>query len=254
MKEVLTAILAKAITGSIAQSIVDNFILAEQSLVLGDWKKVGMAAGHFAEGVVRILEEQLEGKHTPIGKSLKPLNEHRLSGFSSKAGPDTLRFHIPRALFLVYGIRNKKGIGHLSLHEAERHDAHFLAETLRWTIISLVNIFSNLSAEETEELATNVNERRIEALWKTQTVTRVLDPKMNLDKQICIVAYAEGGKTTEDYLVSSTERGRAYVRKVARKMHQERVVEFNSVEGTVELTPIGIQKAESILKYSAPKS
>src|SRR5215469_5137485 len=111
-------ILESASDSSLAGAIVQTFKELEKQYFLRAWKTSGLDAGHFIEAVRRFIDYKLFGKYTPISKSLASLNEKELKRLDSATGPDSYRLHIPRVLAFTYGIRNKRGIGHLSTESA----------------------------------------------------------------------------------------------------------------------------------------
>lgn len=248
MREKIQDAFKRAVADDVAEAAVKSFAEAENCLVFGDWTKVGFHGGHFVEAVYRLLESQLEGSFTPIGKSLKPLNENRLQTLSSKSGSDSLRFHIPRSLFTIYGIRNKKGVGHLSKETTERSDAHYVISVMRWVVSEIYQEFSSATDEEASSIVSQINERPFEVVWKSGNVSRVLDTSIKLDDQILVLLLSSGGSSTERFLVSSTESSQAYVRKRIKKLHKERFIEYSDSDGKCSLTPVGSRQAENVLR------
>ena len=93
----------------------------------------GLRAGVFAEAVARFLQQELTGSHTPFGTSLPNFADlcRSFERLDKAKGPESLRVIVPRALLLIYTLRNKRGIGHIGGDvEANEIDAATCMRTL----------------------------------------------------------------------------------------------------------------------------
>jgi hypothetical protein len=64
-------------------------------------------------------------------------------------GSEAYRLHIPRALFTIYGLRNKRGVGHLGLVSPNYLDATLIVATCKWVLGEILRAESTLTFDET---------------------------------------------------------------------------------------------------------
>lgn len=101
--------------------------------------------GKFCEIVYRVIEWQIDGKYTPLGKTISNFGE-ALRKLENKSGAsDSLRLHIPRVLNAVYDFRNKRGVAHHAGEVDSNHmDATLVVASTDWVMAELVRILHNL--------------------------------------------------------------------------------------------------------------
>ena len=107
--------LAAHIPGNLVDELLTAYTEAKTNFYLGGLRLSAVEGGRFSEAAFRILQAQTTGKFTPLGQQIKSdsiiLN---LSNLTSGSHPDSLRLHIPRALRVVYDIRNNRDAAHLA--------------------------------------------------------------------------------------------------------------------------------------------
>ncbi len=129
----------------------------------------------FCEAVFRLLEWHTSKSYTRFGTSIKDFTSavkrfEQMSTFS-----DSVRFHIPKILDALYGIRNKRGVGHLGGDvNPNQMDAIFVASACDWIMAELVRIFHQLSTEEAQKLVQDLVTKKIPIIWKIGQSKRVL--------------------------------------------------------------------------------
>src|SRR4051794_12450373 len=119
----LRDVLVAASNAEIGNAIDATYAEIVRHYVLRNWKTAGVDAGHFVEAVRRFLELRLLGKATPIGKSLSKFNESEIAKYRDASGDESYRILIPRILWGLYALRNKRSIGHLGAVPASEIDA-----------------------------------------------------------------------------------------------------------------------------------
>src|ERR1051325_6501420 len=87
---------------------------AKQNFYLGGLRLSEVESGRFCEAAFRILQQATTNTFTPLGTTIKsdPLIK-TLSDIPRGAQPDSIRLHIPRALRVVYDVRNNRDAAHL---------------------------------------------------------------------------------------------------------------------------------------------
>ena len=245
MKSKALKILESASDKTLAGFILTTFKEVEKHFFLRSWKTSELDAGHFVEAARRFIDFRLFGKYTPIGTTLPTFNNHELGRIENGTGSEAYRLHIPRALFAIYGLRNKRGVGHLGLISPNYLDATFIMATCKWVLGEFLRTESTMSFEETVAVVEHIVDRPLPGLWDIGGTRRILADGLSLRDQILFLLLAESPQQSEDLRHSTGYSNAAYFNRLIRKLHDERHVECMD-EGTCHLSPKGRQLAERI--------
>ena len=79
--------------------IIKSYIDLRSAHVTGEYDAAGLRAGVFAESVIRLIEQELTGSHTPFGTPLANFADlcRSLERVDKSKGVESLRIIIPRA-------------------------------------------------------------------------------------------------------------------------------------------------------------
>jgi hypothetical protein len=247
MKAEITKILSAAAPSVLAEGIVESFVGLERAFVLKQWKVSGLDSGHFVEMVRRFIDHATLGSFTPIGTSLPPLNEDELKKIASRNGPESYRLLIPRALFAIYSLRNKRGIGHTSEVAANGMDASIILSACKWVLSEILRVCSNLSTSETSALVERLSERYIDGFWSQDGIERILVSGLTAREQILFYLF---NRSPASPVAIEKASGAAlpYIKKTLKKLHSERLVQYDAKAGNAILLPGGHLEAESLIK------
>lgn len=232
----------------LAKLIVESFKEVEKNFFLKSWKTSELDAGHFVEAVRRFIEYNLFGSYTPIGKSLPSFNERTLQSYLNASGDDSYRIHIPRILWAIYGIRNKRGVGHLSRINPNYLDATVIIASVKWVLAELVRINSPLNPNEIAPIIENIVERPVEGIWEQGDITRILVDGLSIKEQIIFLLFST--KLKEDEVLRKTIEydNKGYFLRVIKKLHTDRLIEYDANTGLITLSPKGIHFAEQLIQ------
>lgn len=245
-------IVEKASDRSLATAITESYLELERNFFIGSWKTSVLDAGHFVEAIRRFIELKLFGKYTPIGKSLSNFNEQTMKKYESATGDEAYRIHIPRVLLSIYGIRNKRGVGHLSHIRPNQIDATLILHSAKWVLAELVRINSSLPTAQTARLLDEVIERKLDAIWEIGGVKRILPDGLKVEDKLLVLLLQQSPQTDEQ-LLSATEYSNRHVflRKL-KDLHSDRQIEYMK-DGTCHLSPKGRISAENALTAAVAK-
>ncbi|BCW50096.1 hypothetical protein [Arthrobacter sp. StoSoilB13] len=171
---------ASGMPEELVRELLDAFVEAKRRFHLGDYMPNAVAGGRFSEAVLRILEwETTKGYialSDPKFKAETIIN--RLAVLPSGSVAESVRLHIPRALRVIYDIRNKRNTAHLSDGiDPNTQDASLVVSTMGWVLAELVRLYHAMSAEEAQET--------IEALVTREVpMIQIFDGKPRLLKTI----------------------------------------------------------------------
>lgn len=244
----LLEVLASASNLGIATAVTDSYAEIVRHYALRNWKTAGLDSGHFVEAVRRFLEHKLFAKSTPLDSGLSRFNDGALKSYESAAGDDSYRILIPRVLFGIYSIRNKRSIGHLGAVAASQLDAMLLMNSAKWVVAELVRLNATGSADDTRRLIDVIIQREIETLWQEGGIVRILDTSLKTPKQILVLLALRGDQTPRELQRVIEYKRAGDFMKILRRLHNDRFLELT--DELVTISPKGIAEAEEILGKS----
>jgi hypothetical protein len=243
---------------SFKKRIINTYLeLKERSsraLYTNEFDAAGISAGKFCETLFRFVEHELQsGLFTKfsdrIGNLVKELSEFekKPKGLIS----DSVRIIIPRAIILIYTLRNKRGIGHVGGDvDANAIDSATIVKLADWIMAELIRIYHTLSFEEAQALVDSLNTKSIPTIWEINTKKRILKKGLSFKEQVLLLTYSETDNSVavED-LFEWTEYSSLSMFKssVLLPLHKEKLIEFDKVLEFVHLSPLGILEVEDRL-------
>ena len=245
MKEI-KALLEKKFPTELVDPLLQTFKEIQANYSLRKWKASELDAGLFVEAVRRIVELALTGKFTPLGTSLPNFSDVVLKQYEQAPGDESFRILIPRVLKATYNIRNKRGAGHLTGVSPNEMDATFILYSSKWVLAELVRLASGLAPEKTQALVDQIMERQIELLWKSGTVTRVLETRLRTREQVLVLLYDDSPRADSELQRIVEYTNVTNFKKILRDLHANRIIEYGA-GGACVITPKGIAAAEDII-------
>lgn len=235
--------------------IIKQFLGLKAALAAGNDKSVGIEAGHLCETVLRLLQQEVHGKHTGFGKSIGNFGDEcrRLITSSNGAVNESLRLVIPRALVYTYTMRNKRGIGHVGGDvDANRIDAVTIAQTCDWIICELIRCFHGLSLEEAQDLVDGLTIRSVPEVWEVGGKKRILKKGLPFKDQVLLLCYQDPSSAilSED-IFDWVEYSNfsVFKNKILAPLHKERLIEYDQNAECVTISPLGAKDVQDrILK------
>lgn len=246
MEHKVRGIIEAASDKVLSDHIIDSYKEVERNYFIKSWKTSELDAGHFVESVRRLIELKLFGKYTPISKGLPSFNDKTMLSYINAQGDDSYRIHIPRALLTVYGIRNKRGVGHLSNVSPNHLDATFIVSSVKWVLAEIVRINSSYKPDETSKIVDRIVDRSVEGIWESSDITRILVDGLNLKEQIIFLLYATEEIFDQKILDILEYKNQAYFKRTLKQLHSSRFIEYKS-NGECLISPKGIAYAEEII-------
>jgi len=233
-------------------------LLAEYDAIVqayfeGRWTPAELSGGRFCEIVYTILDGHASGSFASA--PTKPRNFvdacRRLE--NNTGVPRSFQILIPRILPALYEVRNNRGVGHVGGDvDPNRMDAGFVIETVRWILAELIRVFHATSPNEADRAVQQLATITVPLVWDGGDVRRVLDPKTPLNLQVLLLS----GTVPSGALLSDVERyiesnTAGYLIRTVRKLHTDRLIEFNETTGLIRVLPPG---AAVLAKHIAKKT
>lgn len=243
----IIAILKNKYPTDIAENIVKSFLDVEQNFAAGRWKASELDAGHFVESVRRLLECELTGIYTPFSAKITEFNNGVMDQYERITGKDdSFRFHIPRVLKAIYGIRSKRGVGHIASINPNKMDSTLILYNCKWVLAELIRLTSGLSLQETQKIIDDIVNRQIEVIWKDGSIVRILAQGMKTKEQILILLYDTSPQSDSSLCKTIEYSNSSRFKTILKELHGQRFLEYKN--GMCYLSPKGTIEAEGILK------
>jgi hypothetical protein len=147
--------------------LVDELLSAYQeakhNFFLGGLRLNAVEGGRFCEAAMRMLEHATIKKYTDLGRMLdsdKLINT--LASYGKGQFSDSIRLHIPRAIRVVYDIRNKRDAAHLADDiDPNLQDATLVTSTLDWILAEFVRLYHKVTADEASKIIDGLVARKV---------------------------------------------------------------------------------------------
>jgi hypothetical protein len=210
----------------------------------------GVSAGKFCESVVRLLQHELKKPVTPFGQQLTNVSGEcdSFAQVPKAVGNDSLRIVIPRAVALLYTLRNKRGIGHVGGDvDANAIDGATIARVADWVVCELIRVFHKLSLEEADALISSLATRDVPDVWEVGGKKRVLRDDLDFKEKTLLLLYSstEPAVLAEDLFAwSKYSNFPVFKQKVLRQLDGANLVEYDRETDSVTLSPLGVKLVE----------
>ncbi|MDN4147526.1 hypothetical protein ABS648_26030 [Pseudomonas solani] len=210
------------------------------------WKPSELDAGHFVEAVRRILEHELLGSYTPVSSSLGSFNQSVLNKFESATGDEVFRILMPRVLFAVYCVRNKRGVGHVSAVSPNKMDATYIYASVKWVLAELVRMCSALTPEEADDLVSLIVERDVDVIWDDGESFVFLNVKLKAEQKVLICLYRKDRQAAETLRALIGYKNKTDFNKILLKLKSAAKIDILD-SGLCKISPLGLREAEKII-------
>src|SRR6266851_4578175 len=194
MIQVIRSGLAKFYDAKLVDEMIEAYVDTKRNFYLGNLRPSEVEGGRFCEAAFRILEQHATGKYTPLAKQL---NTESVRGELEKAvgQPDSVRFHIPRSLRVVYDIRNKRDAAHLGDGiDPNLQDSTLVVSSLDWVLAEFVRLRHGVSANDAQRIVESLVSRRAPVVQDFAGFLKVLNPKLQASDHMLVVLYHRGGE------------------------------------------------------------
>ena len=163
-----------------------------------NWDYVGNEIGKFIEVAFRIVQNKTLNQYTSMNEKLPIINEGFLKNFEQSNNADEeYRIIIPRVLYSMYCIRNKRGMIHINNINPNRMDALYLINSSKWILAEIIRTTSNIDFEIAMQLIDDILHKTIPYVWRNNDTVRVLNTKLNVKEKILLLLYSEDKMSLE---------------------------------------------------------
>lgn len=191
MRSTIQSQLASTLPSQLVEELLEAHAEAKRSLYLGGLRLSEVEGGRFCEAAFRLLEHITQGRFTPLGTQLSSDKAiQALENIPKGAHPDSIRIHIPRALRLVYDIRNKRDAAHLGDGiDPNLQDATLVASVLDWVLAEFIRLYHKVGPDVAQQLVSQIVTRSVPVIQDFGTFLKVLKPKLAVSDHCLVLLY-----------------------------------------------------------------
>ena len=249
LAQVEAGFVASGIPADLATKLLAEYVEAKRRFHLGDHLPTEIEGGRFAEAALRVIEHDLFGKATPIGKTLSAFNANRLAQFESASSThESLRVHIPRALFSIYAIRNKRDAAHLGDGiSANLQDSTYVIAVLDWVLAELVRIHHSVSADQAQTIIDNLVTREVPVIEEIDGQPVCLSNLAVSDRVLVFLyrAGTEAGLSLAELQQQMMHSDRSNLSKTVKKIAVRKLVLLHPISKRAHITSLGLRDVET---------
>ena len=225
MRAIIQSSLAASLPVKLVDELLDAHAEAKRNFYLGGLRLSAVEGGRFCEAAFRILEFKTTGMFTPLGTMLDTDRLiGRLAQIPSAAAGDSVRLHIPRALRVVYDIRNKRDTAHLADGiDPNPQDATLVTSTIDWVLAELIRLHHNVPPNQAASMVDQVVARVAPVVQDFDGFLKVLRPNLGASDFMLLLLYQRGlhGAVFGELIAWSRPSMRANLRRTLGRLVDE---------------------------------
>jgi hypothetical protein len=194
--------IAAGIPAELVKELLEAFAEAKRRFYRDDLRPSEIEGARFSEAVFRILEWGTTQQYTPLGGNLPKVPTLMGKFEQATAAPESVRFHIPRTLRLIYDVRNKRDVAHLGDGiDPNQQDATMVVRNMEWVLAELVRLHHNVSATEAHGIIVDLVSKDVPLIQVFDGFPRVLKQLKASDHMLALLYWrgVEGATFTELY-------------------------------------------------------
>ena len=238
----------QALASRYPQELVDALLSAyceiKEKWAIGQHEPSELNGGKLVEASTRMLQFSTNGGiYTPLGNQIRNLAGilQQFEQLPSGSTLESYRIHIPRLLSVIYSIRNKRGVGHLSGDvNPNKADATLIASMADWLIAELYRIAYGCDLDEAQRIVDALAERPLPLIHEMGDMKRVLLPTLSYSEQtLVLLSKAYPDRCLESDLVKWIEPSRPsdFRLRVLRPLHKARLIDYRDRDSALILPP-----------------
>lgn len=239
----------------LVDELLEAYVEAKRNFYLGGLRLSAVEGGRFCEAAFRMLQEKTTGSFKPLGKQLdvEKLRDD-LSRLPSASHPDSIRLHIPRALRVVYDIRNSRDAAHLADNiDPNLQDSTLVVSILDWVLAEFVRLYHTVPANEAQSIVESLVTRRAPVVQDFAGFLKILNPDLAAGDHLLVLLYQSGreGAKYADLDAWSKPKMRANLKSTLNRLVDDRAyAHFDGVRYFI--TESGMRDVERRKLYQMP--
>lgn len=230
---------AAGIPTELINELIEAFAEAKRRFYRDDLRPSEIEGARFSEAVFRILEWATTGTYTPLGKDMPKVPSMLGRLEQATTAPDSVRFHIPRTLRLIYDVRNKRDVAHLGDGiDPNQQDATMVVRNMEWVLAELVRLYHNVSPKEAHGMIVDLVSKDVPLIQVFDGFPRVLK-KLRASEHFLVLLYWRGaeGATLDELRAWAREPMRTQIKRTLNSLDEKDLIHLQGL--TYVLTHLG---------------
>jgi hypothetical protein len=237
---------------SFAQDAIDSYIGMEKRFLAGDWKPAELDGGRLCEAVSRAIY-QLDGgivDHDKLPGAIRVYLVEQKNVSHQLSRQD--RFHIAKAIEVVYKFRSDRGAVHISpVHTANFMDSVYVLHAGKWILAEFLRIAWNQDSRVIGEVISQLVQLEHSVVHELDGRPMVVAKDLTIGEEILLLLYnAPSNRLSRseirEYVVNRNSQS---VASAISRMSAAREIRVAS-NGDIALTPNGHKR---VLEQIMPK-
>lgn len=159
--DLIRSFISGGLPEDLTTALLEEYAENKRRYFLGDHGPGVVNGGRFCEAATRVVQFLGRAAHVPLADEIK-VDRALVSIENDMSLDEGLRLHIPRAIRLIYGVRNKRNTGHLKGGiDPSLQDATLVVGVLDWILAELVRAVHGVSAQKAQELIAGIVTKEI---------------------------------------------------------------------------------------------
>ncbi|MBD3171001.1 hypothetical protein GF326_00875 [Candidatus Bathyarchaeota archaeon] len=227
----------------------------KENFYLRNYRETSLYGGRYAEGLIRILQHITSGTYTPLGTSLGGFHNIvvRLAGLPTSAHHNSIRLYIPKALDVLYDIRNNRNVGHSSGDiDANYADAVLSLSLSSWTLVEMLRLYYVGNIDQAQKLVNDLIRIRVPLIQDFNGYLRVLNPKLPLREKIMGLALHKSAEGISKADLVSYLKHNHEAHNVGRSLSslvRSALLHHDEIKDVYVITDAGIRWAEDTIEF-----
>lgn len=195
-RAVIRAGLVVTLDPTLVDELLDAYEEAKSNYYLGGLRLSAVEGGRFCEAAFRLLQQRAFGKFDPLGMQLKADTvTQNLANLPTRSHPDSVRLHIPRALRVVYDVRNNRDAAHLADGiDPNVQDSTLVVGVLDWVLAEFVRLHHNIAADEALRMVEDLVTRQAPVVQDFDGFLKVLRADLSASPRCLVLLYQRGNR------------------------------------------------------------
>lgn len=248
--------LVASLDARLADELLAAYQEAKRNFYLGGLRLSAVEGGRFCEAAFRLLQQRTTGKFDALGKQVdSDALIKLLANIPAALQPESVRLHIPRALRVVYDIRNKRDNAHLADGiDPNLQDASLVVAVLDWVLAEFVRLYHSVTPNEARNMVENIVTRIAPAVEDFDGFLKVLRIDLGASDFMLLLLYQRGpqGATFADLESWARPKMRTNLRRTLTSLEHEKSY-VHGKNDTFRITRSGQQYVEANRLLDAAK-
>jgi len=221
--------LSALLPDKLARGLSSQYLRLKKRAWTGDHEGVQEAAGKVAEHCLRAALH-MAGQAVDLDKEIRNVAAQcsAMEQLPKASAPDSIRLVVPRAINLLYTLRNKRLGGHtVSEVDPSEMDA-LLAERLAdWLVAELYRIGHATDLDQARALVSSLVSRRVPLVFSEEGFRRVLRADLAPEDELLLLLYASPEGATISNLARWSQIPRSTVERHIKRLEKLRLLRLD---------------------------